>query len=321
MKTGEEARTYDKETHDFFADMPRSAIELIVEEQIVSPLKAGEKTLSQINSDIRSTDIPYGAQDFFIAIAKQEYQKIYGKDEENPFLKGSKKVNEDGLIKRVMKMLPDVLPPPPNKEEIIAEVIKKIPPPKAGKDAVVNYEAIINAVLDSLPPPEKGDPGDNGSPDSPDEIAEKINTLNDVLDPKVVIGLKELFDLVEKLKKRRTGGGSGGGVSMFIDLNDTPIAYRAKAGYAVVVNSQENGLVFQAISSYSFADDETPTGPINSSNKNFILSHTPSPVSSLRLYMNGQLQTRGTDYTISTNAIVFVSAPPTGVVLEAYYRY
>src|SRR5262249_34979799 len=48
-----------------------------------------------------------------------------------------------------------------------------------------------------------------------------------------------------------------------------------------------------------FSDAETPSGSINSSNTAFTLSNSPNPSGSLELYLNGQLLTSGTDYTLS----------------------
>jgi hypothetical protein len=72
----------------------------------------------------------------------------------------------------------------------------------------------------------------------------------------------------------------------------------------------------------TFADDETPTGLINSANTSYTLAHTPTGTS-LSLYKNGQKLEPGAsaDYTISTATITMASAPKTGDVLVAYYRW
>jgi hypothetical protein len=72
----------------------------------------------------------------------------------------------------------------------------------------------------------------------------------------------------------------------------------------------------------TFAPAEVPTGLINSSNVTYTLAHTPSPAASLELYKNGQqLIAGGADYTLATATITMVSAPKTGDVLVAYYRW
>lgn len=74
-------------------------------------------------------------------------------------------------------------------------------------------------------------------------------------------------------------------------------------------------------SSPSFAYNETPTGTVNSINTIFTLAHSPSPAGSLQLYLNGQLQYQGVDYTLSAATITFAVAPFTGVILLAFYQY
>lgn len=71
-----------------------------------------------------------------------------------------------------------------------------------------------------------------------------------------------------------------------------------------------------------FADEEVPSGTVNSSNVTFTLAHTPNPAASLKLFKNGdRLKAGGNDYTLATATITFVSAPKTGDTLLADYRY
>jgi hypothetical protein len=73
----------------------------------------------------------------------------------------------------------------------------------------------------------------------------------------------------------------------------------------------------------AFADGEIPTGNVNGSNATFTLAYVPSPQGSLELYRNGLRMQAGTDYSLNSNAIVFVAAatPQVGDVLTANYRY
>jgi hypothetical protein len=72
----------------------------------------------------------------------------------------------------------------------------------------------------------------------------------------------------------------------------------------------------------AFVDAETPAGTINGTNAVFTLAQSPNPGSSLSIYRNGLLQKLTTDYTVSSNAITFVTAsrPQTGDILTAFYR-
>jgi len=80
-------------------------------------------------------------------------------------------------------------------------------------------------------------------------------------------------------------------------------------------------VVFAVTTSTNFVDDEVPTGAIDSANQNFTLAHTPRPVASLQLFLDGVLQMRGTAYTLSGAAVSFVAAPTSGAGLVAFYRY
>lgn len=72
----------------------------------------------------------------------------------------------------------------------------------------------------------------------------------------------------------------------------------------------------------TFVDSETPAGVVDGFNATFSLIQPPSPPSSLLLYRNGILQKRFVDYTLTGNAVQFVTAtiPQAGDVLLASYR-
>lgn len=69
-----------------------------------------------------------------------------------------------------------------------------------------------------------------------------------------------------------------------------------------------------------FLDPYTPTGTVNGVNTDFTLSHTASPTTSLKVWLNGQKQKLTTDYTLTGNTITFLSAPPTNSVIEVEHR-
>jgi hypothetical protein len=71
-----------------------------------------------------------------------------------------------------------------------------------------------------------------------------------------------------------------------------------------------------------FVDNETPSGARDGSNRTFILSATPNPVSSLQLFRNGVLQAAGIDYTLSGTTVTMlpVSTPEPLDALLASYR-
>jgi len=72
----------------------------------------------------------------------------------------------------------------------------------------------------------------------------------------------------------------------------------------------------------TFADQEVPSGTINSANVTFTLAHTPSPAASLTCFENGVAQrAAGADFTLATATLTYVVAPPTGSTLVCNYRF
>ena len=89
--------------------------------------------------------------------------------------------------------------------------------------------------------------------------------------------------------------------------------------------SQESGVATITIPELKVSAhaEETPTGTINGTNTTFGISNTPSPTTSLKLWVDGLLMARPTHYSITGTTITFVSAykPTTGQSLFAAYRY
>ncbi len=103
---------------------------------------------------------------------------------------------------------------------IIREVASQIPEPQNGKDAVVDYQKIISDVLKRIKVPEvdysrviedvlalirlpeaiKGDPGDNGSPDTGEEIIAKINDSDgEKIDASKIKNLPKQERIIERI--------------------------------------------------------------------------------------------------------------------------
>jgi hypothetical protein len=107
-------------------------------------------------------------------------------------------------------------------------------------------------------------------------------------------------------------------------------ALRPAAGYEYDVllarrRKEESGVATVTIPEVTIAEhsEETPGGTINGTNTAFTVTNTPSPIASLKLYMDGILLRQTTHYSVSGTAITFVSAfkPITGQTLFAAYRY
>jgi len=64
--------------------------------------------------------------------------------------------------------------------------------------------------------------------------------------------------------------------------------------------------------------NEIPSGNVNSSNMVFVLANTPTS-NTVRVALNGMVQTPVIDYTISGKNINFVKAPRTGSEILVHY--
>lgn len=133
---------------------------------------------------------------------------------------------------------------------------------------------------DAGPKGEKGDNGSDGSPDTPIEIAKKLNTLEEKVEPEVIKGFWKIIRNLQKSIKER--GGAGGGMGNWIT--------------------------------------EAPTGTINGSNTSFTLSsRVAANGKALILLYQGQVLEQGNQYTLSGRTITTMFAPKTGTILFAMY--
>jgi hypothetical protein len=70
--------------------------------------------------------------------------------------------------------------------------------------------------------------------------------------------------------------------------------------------------------SWLIKDGEVPTGTVNSSNKDFVLSYSPVNPGSIIVVLNGVAQYNGIDYNILGDTITFITAPIIGSTIYAY---
>lgn len=66
--------------------------------------------------------------------------------------------------------------------------------------------------------------------------------------------------------------------------------------------------------------NETPTGTANGTNVTFDTAFPPAPATSLDLFLNGDLQKQGVDYTLLNNVITFTVAPFSDDIIVVSYR-
>jgi hypothetical protein len=133
---------------------------------------------------------------------------------------------------------------------------------------------------------------------------------------------------------------SGSNAVTCAKINGTTVPVNSAADQALITTASAtggyatlpNGVVQYSTSTHTFslasvltgtfADNETPSGSINSSNVTFTLAHTPSPAGSLNCFENGiQQRAGGADFTLATATITYVAAPTTGSTLICNYRY
>ena len=119
---------------------------------------------------------------------------------------------------------------------------------------------------------------------SAEMMRDMLENMNDKLSIQAIDGLSQLL---ERIEVKATGRVTGGLISKRI----------------------------------RFIDDETPTGTVNGSNKEFTLVSKSPETGSLKVYVNGQRQRVTTDYTLSNKTITFIIAPPTDSIILCDYRY
>lgn len=112
----------------------------------------------------------------------------------------------------------------------------------------------------------QGPAGENGSPDTVDEIATKLNSKENIVDMSVIKGLREMFASMERAFNKKGGGATGGGMGNWI---------------------HESFAVTSATTTVTITNNVAANG-------NAIL-----------VRYNGQLLNHGVQYTISAKTITF----------------
>lgn len=197
------------------------------------------------------------------------------------------------------------------------------------EDTKLSFSKELQAVKDlikniELTPGKKGDKGDSikgddgytpikgvdyndGSPDTGEQIVEKINDL-----PTDDDDLKIDASHIKNLPQNKTYHGGSSGIKEIIAGSNITVD-NTNIGYPVVSATGGGG------SSVTYFA-ETPSGTINSSNVTFTLDNIPTSNACVVVILNGLTQYNGIDYTVSGSTITFVSAPATGSSIFAYYN-
>lgn len=121
------------------------------------------------------------------------------------------------------------------------------------------------------------------------------------------------------------GGGTGNINDLYIDSTTGNLYKKTGSStwtfqLSLLGPTGPQGATGSSAGTINFADEEVPSGTINSTNVNFTVAHAPL-TGTLKLYRNGVRLQRGVDYTLSTLNITFLFTPQTGDSLLCDYRY
>jgi hypothetical protein len=144
---------------------------------------------------------------------------------------------------------------------------------------------------------------------------------SNVTPPPSVVQVVDVAGLSEALADRPTKSiGYAPNRAAFIDATGEIAAVSGSPGDCVKVDGTSGPC--GSGTALGFVDQEAPVGTVNGSNSTFLLSQAPFPAGSLHLFRNGILQRVVVDYTLSGNAVTFlsVSTPQVGDQLLASYR-
>jgi len=136
-------------------------------------------------------------------------------------------VDIDKIIKDVLAQIPvpkDGKDAVIDYEKVVKEVLSRIPRPVDGKDAVVDYEHVVREAVAKIPKAKDGVDGKDGSPDSPDEVVEKVNISSKKIKAKQVEGLNILQQTVDSIASNPVGYASGGANQMVIKNSGTRVS-------------------------------------------------------------------------------------------------
>lgn len=194
-------------------------------ENVKNAVDVTRETIKEVSENKATSEDVRGVVDAIKAIPKAPEPKEFPTEMEVSMkgisvvtLKGDRgdagknaEVDYPKLIKEVVALIPkpkDGISPIVDYKKIIDEVVSNIPKPKDGVSPQIDYEYIFK----SLPVPEKGKDGINGSPDTAEQIIEKITPLKNALDFQI---LKNIPDFVLSKDMPHSTGGGGGQVITF----------------------------------------------------------------------------------------------------------
>ena len=199
------------------------------------------------------------------------------------------------------------------KLDALTDVLKKIRKVEIAGAEVVTIKGKTPVAGEDYPIPA------DGHTPTEEELLELIKPLIPVVADGHTPTEEELLELIKPLISLDTGEN----VIKKINKANGLIEQSMIKGLEETLEVLRNGLVNlggYVATPAQFVDDETPTGLIDGMNTVFVLSKTPL-TGSLKVYVNGQRVRVTEDYTFSGRIITFLTAPPTGSILLADFRY
>lgn len=154
--------------------------------------------------------------------------------------------------------------------------------------------------------------GRDGSPDTPDQVVEKINESKKWINPARVKGLAGILETVDQIGKNPQGviQNVGGGMPTLFLSNGARISdYVTEINFSTNITPVYNGngrITLTASGGSSTTYQQTPVGLINGSNVTYTTTNTITTV--LNFAINGQYLHPTSDYTFSGTTITMVTA-------------
>ena len=150
---------------------------------------------------------------------------------------------------------------------------------------------------------DQGDPGKDGSPDTAEQIRQKMASILADLEKKVVKQSAKKMTLMipnQGYFINSVYAGQGENLNLIAGSNVTLAAVPSKNGIDITITASGGG--------GASLNPQTPVGTINGSNATFTITGILNA-----LFLNGAFQTPGgVDYTLAGTTITYVSAPPAG---------
>lgn len=183
----------------------------------------------------------------------------------------------------------------PTKQEITELIKPLIPKVENGKTPVKGVDY---------------DDGKDGSPDTPDQVVDKVNSSDKKIKPKQIEGLTKLMNVVEEYGKNPIGG--GGGSSLILRSNGTKISeHVTELNFTTNLTGTYagNGVVTLAASGGgSLLSVVDVTGDLDGNNVTFTIPQAPT-TGVLMIMLGQQPQMQNVHFTLSGTAINYLSAP------------